>query len=204
MQRLLLAALCLLPSAAIAEQGETIAGLHGGAHFPGFRSQQPTDFVLATWTAGAWAEYGVLDDLFLGGRFVYSRFDALDGGRTTEVDGFDVTGDLRFALETWHPQITARYTLLAGYTVAPRLHVAGGYVWQVVGDQRLDTADGSAAVDGLADEGRGAFTVSAGLMADARLFDLILVGVGLEYTRLLGDHAWRHAITAPLTVGVFW
>jgi len=193
-----------MPNVASAERDEVIAGLHGGAHFPGFRSQQSTDFLLATWTAGAWAEYGALDYLHLGGRFVYSRFDALDGGRTTEVDGFDVTGDLRFALETWHAQFTARYTLLAGYGAAPRLHLAAGYVWQIVGDQRLDTADGSAEVDGLADEGRGALTVTAGLMVDYRLFDLVMLGVGLEYTRLIGDHAWRHAITAPLTVGVFW
>lgn len=173
--------LSLLAPPALAERDELIAGLHSGAQFPGFRAQDPTDFVLATWTAGAWAEYGLFDDLTVGGRFTYSQFDALDGDRSTVVDGFPLSGDLRFGLETWHAQLTARYTLLAGYSAAPRLHLGAGYVWQVIGDQHLDTADGSSTVEGLADEGRGAFTLTAGLMVDYRLFELDLAALLHSY-----------------------
>jgi len=205
MKWLMIAMICLTPWMASAERNEAIAGLYGGAHFPGFRSQDPTDFLLATWSAGAWAEYGLLDDVSVGGRFVYSQFDALDGDRSAMVDGFPVTGDARFALETWHAQLMARYTLLAGYSFAPRLHLAAGYVWQIVGEQYLDTPDGSTAAETpLVDEGRGAFTLAAGVMVDYRIFDLVMLGVGVEYTRLLGDHAWRHAVSAPITLGVFW
>ena len=201
---LLIVALCLAAGPADAERGELAVGIAGGLRFPSFGSQDPTDLILTTWSAGAFAEHGVLDDLFVGGRFHYNQFDAVDIDHTATIDGRLYSGGLTFALQTWHVEIYSRYKVYAGHDLAPHLTLAGGWIWTVYRAPVLTTPEGQAIELTLDDFAEGAFTTSGGLLVDYRLLGLLFVGLGVELTHFWGDVLYRSHISVPVSVAWYW
>ena len=194
----------LAVSSAAAERGESAVGIAGGLRFPSFGSQDPTDFVLTTWSAGAFVEYGVLDDLFAGARFHYNQFEAVDIDHAAMLDGRLYAGELTFKLQTWHVEGHCRYKIYAGYNLAPHLILAVGWVWTVYRSPVLTTPEGQAIELTLDDFAEGALTTSGGVVVDYRLLDMLFVGLGIELTHFWGDVLYRSHISAPVSVAWYW
>ena len=189
---------------AAAERGESSIGLAGGLRFPSFGSQDPTDFILTTWSAGAFAEHGVLDDLFVGARFHYNQFDAVDIDHTATLDGRQYAGGLTFELQTWHVEVHCRYKVYAGHDLVPHLTLAGGWIWTVYRAPVLTTPEGQAIELTLDDFAEGAFTTSGGVVVDYRLLDMLFVGFGIELTHFWGDVLYGGHISVPVSVAWYW
>ena len=193
----------LAPGRAWGEAGEISAGVEGALALPGFSSTSPTAFALATWSVGAFVQYGVLDDLYLQGRFSFTTFHA-ETDRVLEVAGRLLPGTLRFQTQQYHLELGARYKLFAGYDLAPYVETQIGYLWAGYEGQRLLTADGRDYGLELEDFGDGAFTIGGGFAFDYRLFNLLFVGAAVRFVYPIGGGLHRYQLTIPIQVSVFW
>lgn len=191
------------PSAAQAEQGEASAGVEAALVLPGFRSNDPTAFALATWGVGAFGQYGVLDDLFLQGRFSFMTFEG-KSVRDLEVAGRSLPGTLQFEAFQYHLELGARYKLFAGYDLAPYVETHVGFLWSAIRDQHFLTAGGKDYGLDLANRGEGAFTIGGGVALDYRLFNLVFVGLAVRLVYAIGGDFHRYHLAAPLQISIFW
>lgn len=199
----ILAALATAPAIAQAEEGEASVGLEGSLVLPGFQSNDPTAFALATWAVGAVGQYGVLDDLFLQGRFSFSAFEG-KSERNLEVLGRMLPGTLRFEAFQYHVELGGRYKLFSGYDLAPYAETHLGYLWSGIRDRRFLTPGGKDYGVDLPDQGEGSFTLSAGLAVDYRLFNVLFVGVAVRFVYAFGSGLHRYHLAAPLQISVYW
>src|SRR5688572_30441287 len=103
-----------VPSMARGESGEFSGGVEGALVLPGFFSTSPTVFALATWSVGAFGQYGILDDLYGQLRFSFTTFHA-ESDRTIDLSGRPLPGTLRFETFQCHAELGARYKLFSGY-----------------------------------------------------------------------------------------
>lgn len=186
-----------------AEQGEASGGVEGALVLPGFSSQDRTAFALATWGVGAVGQYGVLDDLYVQGRFSFMTFQGRSA-RDLEVSGRALPGTLEFETFQYHVELGARYKLLAGYDIAPYVETHLGYLWSAVRDQRFLTPGGKDYGVDLPNRGEGAFTLGGGVAVDYRLFDLLFVGVAVRFVYAFGGDFHRYHLATPLQVSVYW
>lgn len=199
----LMLALLSLPLSALAEEGEASVGLEGALVLPGFQSNDPTAFALATWGVGAVGQYGVIDDLFVQGRFSFSVFEGRSE-RDLEVMGRTLPGTLVFQTLQYHAELGARYKLFSGYKLAPYVETHVGYLWSGIRDRRFLTPGGKDYGLDLPNEGEGAFTLSGGLAVDYRLFNLLFVGVAVRFVYAFGGGFHRYHLTMPLQLSVYW
>jgi hypothetical protein len=174
---------------------------------PGLQSQSPTDFDLATWASGVQASYGLTDWLQLGGRFVYSQADAVvdDYSTTTAVQG-DLNGRLFVDLSAWRTEAIAQIQLLDGFTLKPRLTLAGGYTWTIYNNPTLQTDDQFAVVldSQASDFATGAWTTTGTLDISWRPLTFLEVSFGAELSRYFGG-LYQTAFRFPIAIhGVFW
>jgi len=194
----------LLPRSAEAERNETSIGLQGGLMLPSFSSTSPTAFTLATWSAGAVGEFGLLDDLYLTAGFTFSMFDGDAAGYAYREDGLDYTGLLRCSVRVYHPQVGLKYKLYSGYNLAPYLEASFGYAWTTFHGPRLLNEEGLIYDVGISDFAEGSFTFSVGLSADYRLFNMLFVGVGAYFTYMLKDNLLEHYFSIPVFATYYW
>jgi hypothetical protein len=199
----LLAMALLCPEPAWAEAGEIAVGVEGALALPGYSSTSPTAFALATWSVGAFGQYGIIDDLYLQGRFSFTTFHA-ESERVLEVSGRALPGTLRFETLQYHLEVGGRYKLYAGHDLAPYVETLIGYLWAGYQDQRFLTPDGRDYGLDLDDFGDGAFTISAGLAADYRLFNLIFIGAAVRFIYPIGAAVHRYQLVIPIQVSMFW
>lgn len=199
---LLLAAL-FLPRVAFGEADEISGGLEAALVLPGFSSENPTAFALATWGVGAMVQYGVLDDLYVQGRFSFMTFRGRSE-RTMEVFGSELSGTLQFETLQYQAEIGGRYKLISGYDLAPYVESQIGFLWSGYQDQRFLTPNGRDYGLDLSDFGEGALTLAAGAALDYRLFNLVFVGVAARFVFAVGERLHRYYLSVPLQVSVFW
>lgn len=198
-----LCAAFLAPVEVRAEEAELAVGLEGALILPALETGDRTAVSLATWGLGLYGRYGLLDDLDLSLRGSFAAFGG-QVGTTMEVRGRAVVGNLGFDLQQWQFEAGARWKLFAGYNLAPYLEGHVGWMWSVYQDQRFMTPAGQDLGLELPNEGRGAFTVSAGLALDYRLMNLLFVGVAARWTEVFGDGPYRRYISAPIQVAFYW
>lgn len=196
-------ACALASTAAQAEEGEASAGVEGALVLPGFASNDPTAFALATWGVGVVGQYGVLDDLYVQGRFSFMTFEG-GSDRRMDLSGRSLEGTLRFETLQYHVELGARYKLLAGYDVAPYVETQFGYLWSAFRDQRFLTPDGRDYGIDLPNHGQGVFTLGGGLAVDYRLFNILFVGVAVRFVYAFGAGLHRYHLAAPIQVSVYW
>ena len=200
----LFSALLLLTAAAGAEQGEAAVGLHGGLMLPSFSSTSPTAFTLATWAAGVTGEYGLLDDLYLTAGFTFSMFDGDAEGYAFTEDGLQYNGLLRCSVRVYHPQVGLKYKLYSGYNMAPYLEASFGYAWTTFHGPRLLSDDDLIYDVGISDFAEGSFTLTVGVSADYRLFNMLFVGAGAYFTYVTGDNLMEHYFSVPVRASYYW
>lgn len=195
-------ALCLAlhEAPARAEKDEITSGLQGGLMLPGFSPKSKTAFTLATWSIGAFGQYGLLDDLYLTLGFSFSTFGATANGyRYQEGGGYDHEGNLDFTARLYHPELGARYKLFAGYDLAPYLDVTLGYAWTTYHSVRFQDVD-----QDIPDFGEDALTLGVGVSLDYRLFNMLFVGIGFKYNHFWGDRLFQSYMSIPLQVSYYW
>src|SRR5688500_16746031 len=94
-------ALAMIPSAAHAEADEISVGIEGALVLPRVRAKDSTAIAAATWGVGAYAQYGLFDDLYLQGRFMFSTYEgAIE--TTKEYRGRMLEGVLGFSSTMYH------------------------------------------------------------------------------------------------------
>src|SRR5262245_20818654 len=129
------------PATARGEQGEASGGVEVALVLPGFKSNDPTAFALATWGVAAFGPYGVLDDLYVQARFSFMTFEG-KSERDLDVSGRSLPGTLQFDTFQYHLELGARYKLFAGYDLAPYIETHVGFLWSAIRDQRFLTPGG--------------------------------------------------------------
>ncbi len=170
---------------------------------PTFESADAASFGLATWQVGIGTEFGVTPSLTLGGRFSYSQVGGVIDEYSEQVEGREVRGRGAFDGAFYSTELLMRYLVYGGYDTAPYLELGGGYLFgQYRNIDILDAQDRILARD-VGDEGRGAFTASAGLYVDMRLVNTMTVGVGARYQHVFDD-LYRWAVIFPVRFSYYW
>ena len=199
----LMISVLLLPSRARAEAGEISGGVEAALVLPGFSSTSPTAFALATWSVGAFGQYGILDDLYGQLRFSFTTFRA-NSEQVLDLSGRSLPGTLSFETFQYHLEIGVRYKLFAGYDLAPYVETQVGFLWSAYQGQRFLTPDGRDYGVDLDDFGEGAFTIGGGLALDYRLLNLLFIGIAVRFVYPIGEALHRYHLSIPLQVSIYW
>ena len=190
---------------ASAEQDELAVGAQGGLLLPAFSPTSPTAFTLATWTAGVYGTYGVLDDLSLTASFSFFMFEGDAGGFKYTEESLDYEGTLICTTLAYHPEIGVRYKVYSGYDLAPYVDASIGFAWTTFHNSKLFNEDGLEYDVNINDFGEAIFTVSAGISLDYRIENTIFIGLGFKFTYAIGDdNLLEHFFTMPLQVSYYW
>jgi autotransporter-like protein len=185
-----------------AEAGERSIGLEGSLLMPGFAAEDASAFSLATWGLGAFAQYGILDDLSAESHVLVGAFHG-STDHSEPFHGRTLSGQLHFASTQVHVELGARYKLYAGYNLAPYVEAMCGVLWATYSGQSFDDPMGRSYGLSIADKGEASFTVSIGLAADYRVLNMFFVGAALRYVQALSGTA-SHYVSAPIQVSYFW
>ena len=191
------------PGRAFAEQAEWALGVEGGLVLPSFDSKDPAAFTLAAWSVGGLVQYGLLDDLWLQGRFSFSAFEGEVATNKTYL-GRDLEGVLGFNSLHLHPELGVRYNLLGGYDFAVHVEAQVGFMWSVYRDQTFVNEAGLSYGLKLDDNGEGAMTLGGGLVFEYRFFDFVLVAAGLEYVEVLTGALFERQVIARSRLILLW
>ncbi len=193
------AVVALTPASAWAVEHELSFGLEGGLLLPGFDSPDPTAFHLASWTAGGSVQWGLAWDLWLLTRFSVSSFSA-KVSETREYVGHELLGERHFDALTFQTEVGARYDLIGGYALS--LYVEGGlsFLWSGFTDQQFLNEQGMDFGLEVPDEGQATLIVSCGLSAEYRLFNLLLISVGVRFGRAVIPGLYQHHLIGAAAV----
>jgi len=203
--RFALFALLILASPARAEQDEISVGMQAGLLLPAFSPTSATAFTLATWTAGIYGNYGILDDLTLTASFTCFMFEGEASDYRHSEDGLDYTGNLRTKTRSYHPQVGVKYKVFSGYDIAPYVDASIGYAWTTFHGSRLLDENNAEYDVQISDFGQGVFTVTAGISVDYRIANMVFVGLGFSFTYAIGDgNLLEHYFSLPIQAAYYW
>jgi hypothetical protein len=94
--------------------------------------------------------------------------------------------------------------VVGGYNLAPYVEAQIGYLWATYQSGTLQGASRTAPSVSIDDFAEGTMTASAGVALDYRLFNTLLVGVGLRYIYPLRGGIAQHYMAAPISVSFYW
>jgi hypothetical protein len=192
----------LVVGAARGEANEKSIGLEGSVVMPGFATEDATAFSLATWGLGAYAQYGVLDDLYAQARVLFAAFHA----SSTHVESYRgrmLSGQLHFASTQLHLELGGRYKVYSGSNLSPYVELMGGVLWATYGGQSFTDDQGRSFGIPIADKGEGSFTLSVGVAADYRVMNMFFVGIALRYVQAFGG-AYARYVSMPVQLSYYW
>jgi opacity protein-like surface antigen len=194
----------MAPSTARAEVGEARIGASPIAVFPALSPQESTQAASVGFGGRLHATVGLLHQrTYLVGRLsLWPHSGDLSQYRHHDADQGSIVGTLRYHGEGYRGEVGCAWQAVSGYSLGVYLHALVGYQWTTYRDQKMVAAFGDEDVT-MADRGEGSATGGFGVSVEQRLFDLVLVGVAVDYTRVLSG-LYRHDITVGFTSSVAW
>jgi hypothetical protein len=187
---------------AFAERNEMSLGLEASLLAPGFQSEDTTALSLATWSLGAFVQYGLLDDVFAISRVSFAAFR----GSATHTEPFHaqiLAGQLHFALTQVHVEAGARYKMFAGYNLAPYAELTCGILWARYSDQSFLDGQGRDFGLPILNHAESAFTIAAGVALDYRLMNMFFVGAAFRYVQAFAGMYARY-VSVPLEFSYYF
>jgi hypothetical protein len=193
----------MIPGLARAEADEISVGIEGALVLPRVRANDSTAIAAATWGVGAYAQYGLLEDLYLQGRFMFSAFEGTIE-TTKEYRGRMLEGVLGFSSTMYHFEVGARYKVYAGYDLAPYVEAHAGWMWSAYRGQTFRDAVGRDYGLVLADFGEGQGTVAGGVAVDYRVMNSVLVGGTMRYVHAFGRSIELEYLAMAVQASWYW
>lgn len=169
-----------------AELREHRVSVEPGLSLPILKSQNETDFALATWNISGRYIYGVSNWIDLNVGFSFSNYQSIADGTS-------------FTVSNYMPIIGARLKMLQGYKITPIVEIGSSYRWSVYTDRVARVAE-NVRGDDLKDESHGDFVLNFGLIAEYRLIDMFFLGAGIRYDFSTTQSIQRHHVVFPVLI----
>lgn len=194
----------MVPSTASAEMGEARFGASPIAVFPALSPEESTQAASVGFGGQLRAAVGLLHQrTYLIGRLsIWPHSGDLSQYRHHHAAQGSIVGTLRYHGEGYRGEIGGAWEALPGYSLGVYVRALVGYQWTTYRDQRMVAAFGDEDIT-MGDRGEGSATAGFGVSIEQRLFDLVLLGVVVDYTRVLTG-LYRHDITVGFTSSVSW
>ena len=196
--------LVFVPMTSFAAKDEIIVGVQGGVFFPAAESKSDTAFALATWTAGVYGQYGILDDLYCNLGFSMSTFDGKISGYKLVYDSLDYVGSLDTSVQVYSIEARAIYQLFGGFDIAPYVEAGFGFAWSSYTNNSLLNDDGQDFGLNIGDFGNGSLTLHVGVSANYRIANQIFAGLGLYFTWMISSDLYDYWFSLPVMVSYYF
>ena len=113
-----------------------------------------------------------------------------------------LSGNLRYHGEGYRGELGIAWQAVGGYNLAPHLRAWVGYQWATFRDQAL-LAYGETFDAPLPDRGEDSATVGFGASLEQRIFNVVICGVSIDYTRAF-SRLYRYDLSVSVTSSYYW